>query len=101
MQQRMTTYPVHLARTGERLLVPAQDWREALKATGMPDACLVEERVDLLGDSGTAIDATFDPDTPTIITTRCQQGTDAERLAFALACVTTHLDGELAAAARA
>ncbi|MDR5904010.1 hypothetical protein [Franzmannia qiaohouensis] len=106
MQQRMntdhlTTYPVHLARTGERLLVPAQDWREALKVTGRPDACLIEERVDLLGDSGATIDVTFDPDTPTTITTRCRQGTDVERVSFALSCVADYLDKELAGAVRA
>ncbi len=30
----MTTFTVHLARTGERQQVAAQDWRSALKATG-------------------------------------------------------------------
>jgi len=103
MQQPMTadhqtTFPVHLARTGERLLVPAQDWRSALKATGRPDACLLEGRIDLLGDRGDAIHATFDPDSPTTITIRCRQGSQAEHKTFALACVANELDGQAAGA---
>ena len=90
----MTTFTVHLARTGERQQVAAQDWRSALKATGRPDACWIEPQAD------GAIDATFDPMAPTTITTRCRQGTEAERLAFALATVANNLDMEAAANAR-
>ncbi|MFG6178548.1 hypothetical protein ACGTN6_15020 [Halomonas sp. THAF12] len=88
MQQPMTTFTVHLARSGECQQVAAQDWRSALKATSRTDACWLEPQ----GDG--AIDATFDPEAPTMITTRCRQGTAAERLAFALACVANQLDAE-------
>ncbi|MDR5904007.1 hypothetical protein [Franzmannia qiaohouensis] len=88
----LATFTVHLARTGEHKHVAARDWQTALKATGRPDACLLAERVDLLGNSDPAIDATFAPDSPTVITTRCREGTIADRMAFALACVANHLD---------
>ncbi|WP_445000013.1 hypothetical protein [Halomonas mongoliensis] len=91
----MTTFTVHLAHTGERQQVAAQDWRSALKATGRPDACWIEPQAD------GAIDATFDPEAPTTITTRCRQGSEAERLAFALACVANEVDKAAAGAARA
>ena len=96
-----TTFPVHLARTGERLMVTAQDWRSALKATGRPDACLLEGRIDLLGDRGDTIVATFDPGSPTTIATRCRQGSQAEHKTFALACVANELDRQAAGAALA
>ena len=92
--QAAPAFTVHLARTGECQQVAAQDWRSALKATGRPDACWIEPQAD------GAIDATFDSEAPTIITTRCQQGTEAERLAFALATVANNLDIEAAANAR-
>ncbi|WP_254277741.1 hypothetical protein [Halomonas sp. 3H] len=94
LEQSAPTFTVHLARSGERQQVAAQDWRSALKATGRPDACWIEPQAD------GAIDATFDPEAPAIITTRCRQGTEAERLAFALACVANELDKAAAGAAR-
>lgn len=90
----MTTFTVYLARTGERREITAQDWQSALKATGRPDACLAETQAD------GAIDVTFAPDAPTIITTRCREGSAAARLAFALSNVCTYLTGRAAADAR-
>lgn len=83
------TFAVYLARTGERQDINAENWGAALKATGRPDACLIAPQAD------GAIDVTFNPTSPTIVTTRCNEDDAAERLAFALACVVEHLASEV------
>ena len=84
----MNTFTVYLARTGQRQQVMAKNSRAALVATGRPDACLVDTQAD------GAIDVTFGPSVPTIITTRFNAGEEAERLTFALATVVNHLDNQ-------
>lgn len=94
MSNKITTHNVYLARTGESREVEAATWQEAVRQTGRVDACVLERRDSLLGNSGTVIDATLNPDSPITIGCRVRPGlcTDAEHIQWALACVTNHLE---------
>lgn len=77
---------VHLARTGERLEIAADNWQDALRSTGRGDACIIEQTDDQ------TVDVTFDPDAPTLITCRSRRGTPAEIVQWALNNVVNNLD---------
>jgi len=75
---------VYLASTGTRLEIHAPTWQDALRRTGRPDACLVEQT----GDREFTV--TFDPDCPTIIDFRARYSSPAETLRWALDTVLHH-----------
>lgn len=85
MQHELTTHAVYFARTGERQEIGASSWRDALRLTGRPDACIIERLADR------EFEATFDPDAPTIIEFRARYATEAEMLRWILASVANQV----------
>lgn len=82
------SFTVHLAQTGERLEIAADNWQDALRSTERADACIIEKM-----DERT-VDVTFDPEAPTIITCGLRHSTPAEVVQWALANVVHNLEAE-------
>ena len=75
---------VYLASTGTRLEIHAPTWQDAIRRTGRPDACVVEQT------AAREFTVTFDPDCPTIIDFRARYASPAETLRWALDTVLHH-----------
>lgn len=77
---------VYLARTATRLEIHAPTWQDALRRTGRPDACLVEQT----GER--SFEVTVGPDTPTTFHCRTRYGTGADALRWALDLALRQMD---------
>lgn len=98
----MNTYTVYFAYTGERQHIAAPSWRDALRSTGRADACLLDKRT-CLSTGRSCIDATFNPDSPLMVSWRLRDGMgddyfDHTHIEWALADVKQHLDAARAGA---
>lgn len=85
--EEQAAHPLHLvylASTGTRLEIHAPTWQDAIRRTGRPDACVVEQT------AAREFAVAFDPDCPTIIDFRARYASPAETLRWALDTVLHH-----------
>lgn len=78
----MSLFKIVFARTGQEVVIEADDWRDAVGQTGRPDACCIIN--DATGNP--PVEVWFDADSP--------QGIGAQTIERALAEAVAFLDSE-------